>query len=313
MTFNEFLDRIQDLRIDRSGPEPKPYKPVLLCSVVLLIHKGEIRTPEVFFDGGVKSVFYQLMDLLFGNRFASATIKMPFNHLRRDGFWVLNPKEGQEERLREVFGYGGDALQVMKHVRSATLDAEVFYALATSFENRFNAVKLLAATYNFPKEHLEELWKLFYRDTSDNTDTIRDSAPMLMTERGLEEFLEQNWRRTPFWTRGIELCSPEKHRIAGRQALTPVNAIDLLGYRSAEKEWWVFELKKGRTNDAVVGQVSRYMGWIKKHRATASENVCGAIIVGQADQKLISAVHPHPNISLWEYDTRLLARQIPTG
>ncbi len=54
MTFDRFVETIRQLRLDRSGGEPKPYKPLLLASVVVLIHKGEIRTREVFLDGGLR-------------------------------------------------------------------------------------------------------------------------------------------------------------------------------------------------------------------------------------------------------------------
>lgn len=58
----------------------------------------------------------------------------------------------------------------------------------------------------------------------------------------------------------MELSRRETHGWPGRQVFTPVNSIDLLGFESAARRWWVFKLKRGRSADAVVGQVSRYMG-----------------------------------------------------
>jgi hypothetical protein len=65
MMFEEFVNRIRHLRRDRSGGKPKPHKPLLFASVVVLIHKGEIRTREVFLDGGLESVFHQLVRTLY--------------------------------------------------------------------------------------------------------------------------------------------------------------------------------------------------------------------------------------------------------
>ena len=38
------------------------------------------------------------------------------------------------------------------------------------------------------------------------------------------------------------------------------------GFQPARRTWWVFELKKGRPADRVVGQVSRYCGWLQAER-----------------------------------------------
>jgi hypothetical protein len=55
VTFDEFLRRLEHLRLDRSGGLVKPYKPVLLAAVVLLVHKGKLPSRRVFLDGGLRS------------------------------------------------------------------------------------------------------------------------------------------------------------------------------------------------------------------------------------------------------------------
>ena len=47
MRWEEFLERVAHLRRDRSGGVPKPYKPLLLAAVVLLVHKRKIAAPSV--------------------------------------------------------------------------------------------------------------------------------------------------------------------------------------------------------------------------------------------------------------------------
>jgi len=51
----------------------------------------------------------------------------------------------------------------------------------------------------------------------------------------------------------------------------------------------VVELKKGRKSDDVVGQLSRYMGWVMKNR---SKKVRGIIIVSEPDDRLEYAILP---------------------
>lgn len=61
----DFLATLRRLRVDRSKGVAKPYKPLLLAAVVLLIGEGKLRTPDIALDGGLVSAFRQLLALLF--------------------------------------------------------------------------------------------------------------------------------------------------------------------------------------------------------------------------------------------------------
>ena len=302
MTFEQFVRVIRELRVDRSGGVPKPYKPVLLAAVIILIHKGEIRSREIFLDGGLKSVFLQLLAKLYPGQFTTAKPQYPFRHLETDGVWRLVPRAGAEAALRDRTR-GGEAWQVLQHVRCAQLDSSVFEALASSLENRFTVLQLLIQTCRLPVERAGLLWDLL--SVGENAaKPVHVSQSLQLTERALEQHLEDHWASTEFFRQGIRLCRPEVDVLPGRQVLTPRNTIDLLGYQKAQRAWWVFELKKGRTGDAVVGQVGRYMTWVGD-RAKPRERVQGAIIVGKVDENLKASVRSNPRLSLWRYDDRL--------
>jgi len=309
MTFDQFIEAIRQLRVDKSGGEPKPYKPLLIASVIILIHKGEIRSREVYLDGGLKSVFFQLLRKLFPGRFESAKIAMPFRYLESDRIWRLVPLDGASEGLRAARAAGGAEWQVLKHVRCAELAPEVFQALASSFQNRFRALQALVQAYAFPRDRTGYLWDLL------STEEVRVKVPLAaepvaITERALEQHLQDNWVDTPFARDlEIELASEERNGLPCRQVLTPRNTIDLLGYRRREREWWVLELKKGRSSDAVVGQVGRYMTWVGD-RAARGESVRGAVIVGRVNENLKASVRSNERISLWQYDHALRVHQI---
>ncbi len=83
-----------------------------------------------------------------------------------------------------------------------------------------------------------------------------------------------------------------------------------VGYEAAARRWWIFELKRGRSADRVVGQVSRYLGWIGEERRGNRESAVGAIIVRKADPKLRYAVKSNERLSLWEFDDQLDVRQV---
>ena len=72
----------------------------------------------------------------------------------------------------------------------------------------------------------------------------------------------------------------------------------------------MFELKRGRSADRVVGQVSRHLGWISEERRGDRESAVGAVIVRRADPKLRYAVKSNERLSLWEFDGALAVRQV---
>lgn len=310
MTFEQWMDTVRHLRRDRSGGKAKPYKPLMLAGVVILIHKGEIRTRDVFLDGGLESVFVQLLQKLYPGEFESARPLYPFLHLETDHVWRLVPKDGAAESLRVAQANSASEWRVLKSVRCAELPPLVFEALASSFQNRFRTLQALIQAYDLPRDRTGHLWDLLSTEEEQVKVPVA-GEPVLLTERALEQHLQDHWQSTEFARLGIELTSQGKHGLPCRQVLTPRNTIDLLGYRQAAREWWVFELKKGRSGDAVVGQVQRYMGWVAK-QAKPSEQVRGAIIVGRVDENIRSAVAANERLTLWRYSDELRVQRVET-
>ncbi|HVY60972.1 MAG TPA: hypothetical protein VHF22_04930 [Planctomycetota bacterium] len=307
MHLDEFLARLSNLRVDRSRGVAKPYKPILVLAVIMLIEKGEIVDGRVLLDGALKSVFDQLLALLFREWPFRADIRLPFRHLERDGVWKLVPAPHLLGDYLAAQSAGAKAPQLMRSVACAELDAEVALALVASSEARFRVIEAIAKRY-LPASALGRVVELLAGKVPPSTPAPPEVAPVHALEREVEEYLWRRWPKTPFAKLGIELCTVEKHGFAGRQRVTPVSAIDLLGFREAEREWWVFELKKGRPGDKVVGQVSRYRGWIESSRPR-SEPVRAAIIAGDVDPKLLYSARS-ARVDLWVYDARLELRQV---
>ena len=303
MTFDEFCDRLRNLRVDRSGNVPKPYKPLLVAAVVLLIQKGKLASREVLLDGGLVSVFRQLLAELYPRWPYKADPRYPFRHLESDGIWNLVPIEGASAELRAARDAHDESWDILRHVRCAQLDPEIFALLAAKFDRRVHVLQILWENY-FPPEAALKLMRFVAAEERTSRPQVTPSSGSF-TERALEEHLERHWDETPFQKMGIRLSSRESYGIPGRQVFTPVNAIDLLGYRKREKEWWVFELKRGRPSDAVVGQMGRYLTWISKEHKGQGESVCGAIIARRVDRKLRLSAAAMPSVSLWEFDESL--------
>ena len=62
-----------------------------------------------------------------------------------------------------------------------------------------------------------------------------------------------------------------------------------------------------RANDAVVGQVLRYMGYVQEELAEAGQTVLGVIIALDDDVKLRRALAISPNVSFYRYQVSFQA------
>jgi restriction system protein len=66
----------------------------------------------------------------------------------------------------------------------------------------------------------------------------------------------------------------------------------------------VVELKKGRTSDSVVGQIQRYMGYVKEELAEPNQKVRGVIIALEDDLRIKRALSVTSNIDFYRYEVR---------
>jgi len=108
-----------------------------------------------------------------------------------------------------------------------------------------------------------------------------------LAECNLEEFIVQQ----------LEAVEPGL-LLVHRQLPTPAGRLDLL-CQDRCNNWVVVELKRDQGTDQVVGQVLRYMGWVKEHHRT--DKVRGIIIVGKMDQALSYAIKAVSNIQVKEF------------
>ena len=88
----------------------------------------------------------------------------------------------------------------------------------------------------------------------------------------------------------------------GKEYPTEVGPIDIL--TTDEKgDFYVFETKLSRGVDKALGQLLRYMGWVKINIAK-NKNVYGFIVANKMDEKIKYAVEMTPNVALCEYEMK---------
>lgn len=119
-------------------------------------------------------------------------------------------------------------------------------------------------------------------------------------ESFLEEFLLSNWGSID-WGRPLELWESETGEL-GHQLATEVGRLDFLCTDSATDALVVVELKRGRPSDRVVGQVARYMGWVRAKLAGARQGVEGIIVAHEQDLQLAYAAASVPGLTILTYN-----------
>jgi len=127
---------------------------------------------------------------------------------------------------------------------------------------------------------------------------IEDPAAFAM-EKHLEAFLVVNWNQT-ILSKDFSIFEEDGEPV-GQQYATDAGPIDILAISKDKKRLLVVELKRGRASDVVVGQVLRYMGFVKEQIAEEDQTVEGAIIALEDDSKMRWALVSVPTISFYRY------------
>jgi hypothetical protein len=75
----------------------------------------------------------------------------------------------------------------------------------------------------------------------------------------------------------------------------------------------VIELKVSRGYDRVVGQLMRYMAWIRKNQAEAGQHVRGVIVCREISEDLLLACSLLSAVQLFEYELSLKLKSVNTA
>jgi endonuclease len=128
-------------------------------------------------------------------------------------------------------------------------------------------------------------------------------------ESHLRDFIAHNVGTLPNSHKKLKLYVDDQKR-GGIEYPTAVGPIDILAV-TGEGNFVVFELKLTKGPDKTMGQLLRYMGWVKKNLAH-DRDVYGVIVAKDMDQKLRYAALLVPSVSLLEYevDFRLKAADL---
>jgi putative restriction endonuclease len=120
--WKSWLERLYNLRRDKSGGHERPHKPVLLLSIIDLLDRNVIRENSVTLSDELIATFKRYFDVV-RTRNDQPTIENPFFFLSGDKFWQLVPVAGGSPIYCEGATSGcPSAAQLRKRVAYARFD-----------------------------------------------------------------------------------------------------------------------------------------------------------------------------------------------
>lgn len=154
-------------------------------------------------------------------------------------------------------------------------------------------------------QYAEEIERLIGNNkppTIISTDNTIENPTAYALEKHLEDFLVKNWQHTALGKHYN--IYEEDGELVGQQYPSDTGPIDILAVSKDGKTLLVVELKKGRVSDNVVGQIQRYMGYVKEELAEKNQEVKGAIIGLEDDLKIKRALSVTTNIEFYRYEVK---------
>lgn len=135
-------------------------------------------------------------------------------------------------------------------------------------------------------------------------DVAAQGSSPFACEKDLRNYLAKN----------LSLLEPGLHPyededITGIELPTGGRAINILAVDSTGA-LVVIELKVSRGYDRVVGQIMRYIAWIRENQADPGQGVRGIIVAREISEVLFLACSLLPDIRLYEYQLSLSLKQV---
>lgn len=164
-------------------------------------------------------------------------------------------------------------------------------------------------------------WRLVQEDARDNRPEEVEPAEKTESEQklagvaafGLEkhlhDFMVDNWEQTTLG-RDWLLLEEDGETVGSHYQTGEVGEIDIVAKHRSENRWLVIELKRNQTSDETVGQLLRYMGWVRRRKAEGAL-VEGLIICREVDQRIQYALDGQPHIRCMTYQVRFSLGDAP--
>jgi putative restriction endonuclease len=149
--WENWLERLYNLRRDKSGSHERPHKPTLLLSIIDLLDRGVIVRNEVPLSEELVASFKRYFAVVRKEN-DQPTIQNPFFHLCGDKFWKLVPAAGDSPMYREGATSGAPSVAELRRRTAGGQFSAGLWTLLSNPTARHQLREALIARY-FPEEH----------------------------------------------------------------------------------------------------------------------------------------------------------------
>jgi RecB family endonuclease NucS len=140
----------------------------------------------------------------------------------------------------------------------------------------------------------------------EEVEEIDEHSQEFAFERDLRNYLSKNLASIE---QGLKLYQDEE--LSGVEFPVGGRLIDILA-NDSQGDYVVIELKVSRGHERVIGQILRYMAWVKKHIA-AGKDVRGIIVANVVSEDLQLAASLIPGLQLFEYTLSMKLSPVSTA
>lgn len=153
--------------------------------------------------------------------------------------------------------------------------------------------------------------------STDETIDNAEGSGKFVKERHLQLYLVNHWERMELSSQW-EIYADSDDPQAGVEFSTGIGRPDILLTHTSEARVCILELKRGSTSDRAVGQLLRYIGWVREHLTDLEDvstdaEVEGRLIVSDSSKKLEYAISVVPELALYEYEMEVSLLQLSSS
>ena len=171
-------------------------------------------------------------------------------------------------------------------------------AMSKALRNSTGSVGTISNVTQYADE-IQELIGVIDQHSKVAVDSQIEDATVFALEKHLEDFLVKNWKQTELGK--LYDIYEEDGELVGQQYPSDTGPLDILAISKDKSTLLVVELKRGRVSDNVVGQIQRYMGYVKEELAEPHQTVKGVIIGLEDDVRIRRALAVTQNIEFYKY------------
>ncbi len=312
MSVNPVENSISWLATIEKMVKQKSYKPILLLSVIAELEQGNINENNIPLTESITERFNAFYKGI-GNEQAQKKAHLPYYYLKTD-IWSIHWKPGASQKCPssdrgaknqiDYVSFKPGFFEPLKNQQIRNIIKERLFLKAEEDIRQKDPFKneLFIPPKNIP-EIIEKNFGKTLSDIEEESQFDTDQLTLdFAQEKLLQEFLVKRWNDIPEFRerdlqifRGANIGVEYNTETAGR--------IDILAEDRNSRDLTVIELKRGLGGERHLGQLLRYMGWVRT-KLSEGKNVFGLLIASKFKESVQYAIQELQTVSLMEYELK---------